>query len=397
MSFKSWLADFLGKESKPISEMYYEQKIPQVYYKELAIQTAISLIANAVAKCEMKVFSKNEEVQNKTYFELNIQPNKNENSSQLWHKAVEKMIYEGECIIVNVAEELHVAESYHVEEYPILGNVYKGVTIGNLQLDRVFKCHEVFRLKLNDKNIKNLLDGLSSDYEELLELAIKKYKSSNQQKYVLELENIKANDANFQKVYREVVQQQLKDFMENDNAVYPQFRGYKLTDVTNNKSVSSTDFKEIRKDMFEIVAQAFQIPIDLMFGNVDNLDEVVSTFLTFCIDPIADMLSEELTRKIYGNFESWKKGNYIVVNTSAIQHIDVLDIADKADKLIASGTCSIDEVRKIIGFNALNEDYSTIHFMTKNYDTAENMLNSIQNNEQLEVEEVVEKGGENGE
>ena len=395
MSFKSWLADFLGKESKPISEMYYEQKIPQVYYKELAIQTAISLIANAVAKCEMKVFSKNEEVQNKTYFELNIQPNKNENSSQLWHKAIEKMIYEGECIIVNVAEELHVADSYHVEEYPILGNVYKGITIGNLQLDRVFKCHEVFRLKLNDKNIKNLLDGLSSDYEELLELAIKKYKSSNQQKYVLELENIKANDANFQKAYREVVQQQLKDFMENDNAVYPQFRGYKLTDVTNNKSVSSTDFKEIRKDMFEIVAQAFQIPIDLMFGNVDNLDEVVSTFLTFCIDPIADMLSEELTRKIYGNFESWKKGNYIVVNTSAIQHIDVLDIADKADKLIASGTCSIDEVRKIIGFNALNEDYSTIHFMTKNYDTAENMLNSIQNEGQLE--EIVEKGGEKGE
>lgn len=395
MGLKSWLADFLGKESTPISEMYYEQKIPQVYYKELAIQTAISLIANAVAKCEMKVFSKNEEVQNKTYFELNIQPNKNENSSQLWHKAIEKMIYEGECIIVNVAEELHVADSYHVEEYPILGNIYTGVTIGNFQLDRVFKYHEVFRLKLNDKNIKNLLDSLSSDYEDLLELAIKKYKSSNQQKYVLELENIKANDSNFQKTYREVVQQQLKDFMENDNSVYPQFKGYKLTDVTNNKSVSSTDFKEIRKDMFEIVAQAFQIPIDLMFGDVDNLDEVVSTFLTFCIDPIADMLSEELTRKIYGNFESWKKGNYIVVNTSAIQHIDVLDIADKADKLIASGTCSIDEVRKIIGFNALNEDYSTIHFMTKNYDTAENMLNSIQNEGQLE--EIVEKGGENGE
>ena len=44
----------------------------------------------------------------------------------------------------------------------------------------------------------------------------------------------------------------------------------------------------------------------------------------------------------------------------------------------------IDEERKIIGFNALDEEYSTIHFMTKNYDTAENMLNSIKNNEQLE-------------
>ena len=65
MGFKNWLADFLGKESKPISELYYEQKIPQVYYKELAIQTAISLIANAISKCEIKVFEKGEEVKNK--------------------------------------------------------------------------------------------------------------------------------------------------------------------------------------------------------------------------------------------------------------------------------------------------------------------------------------------
>lgn len=26
MGLKSWLADFLGKESKPINELYYEQK-----------------------------------------------------------------------------------------------------------------------------------------------------------------------------------------------------------------------------------------------------------------------------------------------------------------------------------------------------------------------------------
>ena len=386
MGLKSWLADFLGKESKPINELYYEQKIPQVYYKELAIQTAISLIANAISKCEIKVFEKGKEVKNKTYYELNIQPNKNESSSQMWHKAIEKM-FDDECIIVSVANELHVANNYHVDEYPILGNVYKGITIGDknvYQLDKTFKYNEVFRLKLNDVNIKNLINGLANDYEDLLELAIKKYKSSNQQKYILELDNIKANDTNFQKTYKEIVQQQLKSFMENDNAVYPQFRGYKLNDISGNKSATCTDFKDIRKDMFEVVAQAFQIPLPLMFGDVDNLDTTINQFLTFCIDPIADMMSEELTMKIYGKFESWNKGNYIVVDTSSILHIDVLDIADKADKLIASGICSIDEARKIIGFNALDEEYSTIHFMTKNYDTAENMLNSIKNNEQLE-------------
>lgn len=376
MSFKTWIVDFLGIPTQPVTpvDYSYNSQVDTVFYKELAIQTAITLIANGIAKCEMKVYEGNKEVKNQTYFELNVQPNKNQNSSQLWHKAIEKMIYEGECIVVNVGGELFVADSYHVEEYPIKGNIYKGVVIGNLQLNKTFRHDEVIRLRLSDKNIKNLLDGLSKDYEDLLRYSIKKYKGSNQNKYVLALENIKASDAEFQKAYKEVVQKQLKDFMENDNAVYPQFKGYNLKNVTTNRDANTADFKDIRRDMFEIVAQAFQIPLDLMFGDVENIDEIVKVFLTFCIDPIADMISEELTRKIYPGYSSWSKGNYIRVDTSSIQHIDVLDIADKADKLIASGTCCIDEVRNIIGFNALDTVFSQTHFITKNYDTAEHML-----------------------
>lgn len=387
MSLRSWLADFLGaRMTVSLDELTYNTTATQIYYKELAIQTAISLIANAVGKCEMKVYTNGEEVKNQVYYELNIQPNKNENSSQLWHKAIEKMIYEGEAIIVNVSNELHVADSYSVEEFPINGNIYNNVVIGNLSLNKVFKHNEVFRLRLNNVNIKNLVDGLSQDYEDLLELAVKKYKASNQQKYVLELENIKASDENFQKAYREIIQKQLKNFVENDNAVYVQHKGYNLKDVSVNKSANSTDFRDIRRDMFEVVAQAFSIPLDLMFGNVDNLDEVVNTFLTFTIDPIADMISEELTRKIYQGYGAWSLGNYIRVDTSAILHIDVLDMADKVDKLVASGTCSIDEVRQIVGLNALNTEFSQTHFITKNYSTAENML--------IEVDS---KGGENDE
>lgn len=377
MSFKSWVTNFLGIPTQPAKsevEYSYNSQVDTVFYKELAIQTAITLIANAIAKCEIKVYKNNEEVKNQTYYELNIQPNKNQNSSQLWHKAIEKMIYDGECIVVNVRGELFVADSYQVTEYPINGNIYRGVVIDTLQLDKTFSHDEVIRLKLSDVNIKQLLDVLSKDYEDLLNYAIKKYKGSNQNKYVLELENIKADNPEFQELYKQVVQKQLKDFMESDNAVYPQFKGYNLKNVTTTRDANTSDFKDIRRDMFEIVAQAFQIPLDLMFGDVDNIDEIVKVFLTFCIDPIADMLTEELTRKIYNGYDNWAKGNYIKVDTSSIQHIDVLDIADKADKLIASGTCCIDEVRKIIGFNALNTVFSQTHFITKNYSTAENML-----------------------
>lgn len=388
MSIKTWFMDFLGNaknDKGEIIESVIEEKIQEVYYKELAIQTAITLIANAIAKCEIKVYEKNREVKNKTYYTLNVSPNKNENSSQLWHKAIEKMVYDNESIIVEVGDGLYCADSYSVEEYPIIGNLYKGVAIGNLQLNKTFKSEGVFRLQLNNAHIKKLIDGLYEQYGQLMSYAAKNYKKSNGTKYKLVLDQVKASDEKFQETYREVVQKQLKDFVENENAVYLQYKGYDLQDVSPTTNKDSSDFRNLRKEMFEIVAQAFQIPVSLMLGNITNMNEIVKIFLTFCIDPIADMISEEITRKISGDYDNWAKGNYVKVDTSTINHIDILDVAEKADKLIASGTCCIDEVREIIGFDKLGTKFSQQHFITKNYDTVENrLIGDEQNNKQLE-------------
>lgn len=385
MSIKTWFMDFLGNaknEKGEIVESVIEEKIQEIYYKELAIQTAISLIANAIAKCEIKVYENNQEVKNKDYYAFNISPNANENSSQLWHKAIEKMIYDvNGSIIVEIDNKLYCADSYVPEEYPILGNLYKGVVIGNLQLKKTFKSNEVLRLQLNNTHIKKLIDGLYEQYGELLSYAAKSYKKSNGSKFKLILENLKAGDPSFQKLYEEVISKQLKTFMENENAVYLQFKGYDLQDVSPKTNKDSSDFRNLRKEMFEIVAQAFQIPVSLMLGNITNMNEIVKVFLTFCIDPIADMISEELTRKTSGDYYGWAKGNYVKVDTSTINHIDILDVAEKADKLIASGTCCIDEVRGIIGFDKLNTEFSQQHFITKNYDTVENrLIGDVKNN-----------------
>ena len=188
------------------------------------------------------------------------------------------------------------------------------------------------------------------------------------------MSQIKANDAKFNETFEKVIRAQLKTFLENDNAVYPEFEGYDLIDISPKSNVKdSSDIRDLRKEIFEIVGQTFKIPTNMMLGNITNMQEIVKVFLTFCIDPIADMIGEELTRKVYG-FEGWKKGCYIKVDTSTINHIDVLDVAEKVDKLIASGVNCIDEVRAIIDYPALDSDFSKTHFITKNYDTIENRL-----------------------
>ena len=392
MSIKTWFMDFLGNtknEKGEIIESVIEEKVQEIYYKELAIQTAITLIANAIAKCEIKVYEKNKEVKNKTYYTLNVSPNKNENSSQLWHKAIEKMVYDNESIILEVGECLYCANSYFVEEYPIRGNLYKGVAIGNLQLNKTFKSEEVFRLQLNNTHIKKLIDGLYEQYGELMSYAAKNYKKSNGTKYKLVLDQVKASDENFQKTYREVVQKQGKGFIENENAIYPQYKGYDLQDISSSANKDSSDFRNLRKEMFEIVAQAFQIPVSLMLGNITNMNEIVKIFLTFCIDPIADMISEEITRKTSGDYDDWVKGNYVKVDTSTINHIDILDVAEKVDKLIASGPLCIDDIRELLGMQPLNTDFSRQHWITKNYDTVENrLIGDVKKNEGGDISEI---------
>lgn len=53
----------------------------EIYFKELALYTAISYIANAISKCEIKTYVNHEEVQERDYFTLNYSANINENSS----------------------------------------------------------------------------------------------------------------------------------------------------------------------------------------------------------------------------------------------------------------------------------------------------------------------------
>lgn len=48
-------------------------------------------------------------------------------------------------------------------------------------------------------------------------------------------------------------------------------------------------------------------------------------------------------------------------------HIDIFEIAEKIDKLIASGTYCIDELRKKLGETELGTEEAKTHFITKNY------------------------------
>lgn len=356
------------------------EKANQVYFKKLALHIAVSYIANTLSKCEFKVYENGAEVQNELYYALNINPNPNQNSSQFVNKIIEKLYYKNGALVVPFRNKLYVADDFQVEEKPWGENIFRNIQIEEQVLHKSYKASEVFYFKLDNENVKNLIDGIYGSYDELISSAMAAYKRLNGRKYKLILENYKAGDKEFAQMFETVIKKQLEAFINNDNTVYPQFKGTNLEEIGGAAgAASSADIIALRKEIFDTTAQAFKIPLSMMYGNITDMNEIVKVYLSICIDPIADMISEELTRKT-ADFAHWSKGNYIRLDTSRINHVDVLDVADKADKAISCGAFCIDEIRQLLGFDALNTDFSQTHFVTKNYANAEDFLHEILNN-----------------
>ena len=357
----------------------------QAYFKELALQIAISYIANTISKCEFKVYRKGQEIQNELYYMLNVNPNPNQNSSQFLNALVTRYYRNGEVLVFpdSRRNRLYVADGFSLDEKPFTENVFSNITIENESLNRKFKASDVFYFRLDDVRIKRLIDGAFDQYGTVMQSAIDGFIRRNGKKYKLVLDQYKAGDVEFARIYEDVLKKQLEAFVKNANAVYPQFKGTNLEEFDKTAATnygSSADVIAIRKEMFDVVAQAFKIPLSMMYGNITNINDMINMFLTFTIDPLADMIGEEITRKMYP-FNDWKEGNYVKVDTSCISHVDILDVADKVDKAISSGVVCIDEVRKRLDMEELGTDFGKKHFVTKNYSTNEDTLNGEENKE----------------
>ncbi len=352
-----------------------QKLLDQLAFKELALHIGISYIANTLSKCEFKTYENGVEVKNKLYYMLNVSPNPNQNSSQFINKFIEQYYYQGQALIVPHNDFIYCADNFDIDDSnPLKESIFYNVTFNCQQIKKKHKASEVFYMQLDNRNVKTLIDSMYTQYGEIISQALATFKRTNGTKYKLLLEQYKAGDPAFEKAYKEVITKQLKTFIENDNAVYPQFKGTDLQEFSSKNPTDTSDIISMRKEVFEVVAQALKIPLSMMYGNITNMNEIVKVYLSICIDPLADMVSEEITRKYY-SFDEWKKGNYVEVDTSCINHIDILEVADKVDKAIASGAFCIDEIRKRLGAAELGTEFSTSHFMTKNYALAEDMLN----------------------
>lgn len=339
-----------------------------------ALYVVIDMISSIVSNIEFKTYGKNaEEKKSVIWTKLNIHPNYNQNSTEFIKELVSKLLL-GEVLIVEVNEQYIIADDFHKEEKAIKGCVFTEVTKGDYTFKDRFQAKNVIYLKYSNGAINAYMKNIVDMYERLISTASDKYARSGEEKGILTIDQQERNRKDFAEIYEEIVNKRFKKFFSRGNHVLPLFNGYNYvsntSESTKKYSNEITDVKTLFEDAISRVAQAYKVPVGLIRGDVAGIKDAYTMLLTNCIDPIAHMIGEEFTYKIFSE-DQIINGYAIEADTTNIKHIDIFDLAGSIDKLIASGFLSIDEVREKVGLRALDEEWSRVHYMTLNYTTAQ--------------------------
>ncbi|SCL88002.1 phage portal protein [Sporanaerobacter sp. PP17-6a] len=376
MKVVDFLRDFFGDKKT----VYITQKLESERYKlaieDFSIQMAINMIAGAIGKCEFKTYLKGQETKADEYYLWNVEPNVNQNSSQFMQELISRLLFFNEVLVVEVNNQLIIAENFTQNEYALYPNTFTGVTRGDLTFDMPFSMPDVLYFRLNNKDIRALLSNLIKGYSEILNMAIGKYKRAGGRKATASVKKTKSGDKDYEQRIEDFFNKRMKNYFESENAVVVIPNGVEYSEITgeaNKKTTSEiNDITNITKEVMFRVAQAFRIPPALLQGDVADVSKVVDEWLTFGIDPLVDLIQTEINRKRYGK-TAYLSGSYLKIDTTAIKHIDIFSIANQADKLISDGLYSVDELRIKLGDTPLSTWWSKEHWMTKNYQKVEYM------------------------
>jgi len=217
-------------------------------------------------------------------------------------------------------------------------NEYQGLLVDEMRFNKRFREEDVFHLRLSHCNVKPVLDGLFSSYSRLISAAMNNYTWANGQHWKVTVDQMAGGRENWAKEFQQMVEEQIRPFLNAQSAVLPELSGYKyeMMGKATDAQRDAAHIKNLIQDIFDFTANAFLIPPVLLRGQVEGIADANNRFLANCIDPLADQLSEEITRKRYG-YDGWKRGWYMRVDTSAIGHFNLFDNAPAVEKLIGSG------------------------------------------------------------
>lgn len=381
MGLRDWLGDIFKRQQRGDHDQTSFDTLcidlsEKILVRDLAINTAINLLGNAISLSEFNTYDKGNEDKSNIYYKLNVEPNPNYSASRFWKKFVYRLIYDGEVLIIEQGKNYYVADSFVKEARAFYSCKYRDVVVDDFSLKRSYDESDVLYFKLYERNIVNIVNALYDDYGKLVEYSKASYKKNNAKRGIVSIPTNYPQTEDAKEKLNKLLNDQIQKFYGAENgAVLPLTNGITYEDISSDSYKNSTDSRDIRNlidDIFDFTAIGFNIPPALLKGSANDLESTVDRFIKFGVEPFCEMIEDEINRKFYSKY-SYLNNTYMAIDTSRLKTTNLTQLANVVDVLTRNGVNNIDENRKLLGMEPLRTEESQKRRITKNYEASEDV------------------------
>ena len=371
--------DILFQNKKGKLENYTELitvGIKKLQISRIAIDKAANMIAHAIAKSEFIVQRKKGREKDHIYYMLNVKPNPNETATEFWIESVIKLLLDEECAICHMNGSMYRMESYSTDNMVMMPKRYKDVTITSggetMRLEREFTASDVLCITSKNQKLKSYLEEIMKIYDDLAGAIAAAKKLSSVPKFTLDVpgnapiirrkkpdgtDETLTIDQYKMDIKRMIESDEIEILQNNANMVMQQFK--------IETSITVEDISKLWKTINEECALAFDIPKAVFLGEITEKADSTNEFITFAVGWVMELLNDDMNATFVGE-QDYLKGERIWIDMTRYKHVDAIESASDLYKLRGIGF-NFDEIRELIGWEALNTEFSQERAITKNY------------------------------
>lgn len=366
--------DFFKKENKELklSEAVLIETSERIYLKRLALNVCINYVARTISNSEFRVMSDKKVHKNTLYYKLNVRPNTDQSASDFWQTLIYKLIYDNEVLVIKTdTDDLVIADSFQRNQRALYDDTFSDVVIKDYTYKRSFAMGDVFYLSYTNERLESFIDDLYKDYGKLFGQMMEHSMRHNQFRGIFKFnDGGNLTEESFKRQQAQV--ERLREIFENNSvALAPLTDGIELTNLTSGstqKDESVNNLVKLKRDLIDDVAKYIGIPVNLVHGDVADLQNTMEAYVAFCVNPLMKKVADEANAKFL-TANQYLEGMKIEIY--GINRIDPLRNASAVDKLASSGVYSRNEVREKFGDERVDDPEMDRYLVTKNFTYAD--------------------------
>ena len=348
-------------QSLPVSQWteVYED-YADTHLRQSATDTVVGKIKNSISLVR---FHSNDRT---LEYRLNVKPNQNMNANEFKTKLVDKMIFDGEALVVIIHDQFYVADSWTVDKKVFKPNFYYDVVIDGYEINRSFYENEVFHFDYHNAKFKRFLNHLDDSYGKLFKRLIEIHMREQQIRVYAKFPGLTSKSPEEQSRFTKYLKGLERKIKEDSVVIAPRQDDYDIEENSQNYLGRSVSEVQTLENMYvSQVANALQVPPLIFSGELADVSHHNENYIRDCIRPLVDIIATEINAK-YFKVAELAETQGVKPNTIQLLYNSEFAMAKDGEKMIGSGIWTIDDVLEQQGKPRLNTPLTTRRYLTKN-------------------------------